>query len=179
MTQDNPPHIVVAPAPRDRNARVCLYVKDTTLRAFASFYFKSKLAEFFGLVRGGIDDRADGLVSTHAVFRGLLRDQKAPGFDEQIYVYVTAPEIGFHIFNEDRKRGHLPTVAPAPNNSVFVTYVLMREDQELKFHEGLSKEIRDQVAGEVLDWEWICWSPEDNRLPENWSTRYKEPLWRI
>lgn len=171
------PHVAVAPSVDDPKKEALFYTNAETLRAFANFPFSSKIAENFGLVRGGLDPKAPGVRSTNAVFRGLKRDQIEPGYDEQIYAYVANPGISFALGNEDRKDGKLPRPIERPKEAVFVTYVLLATDRDVNFHPGFNKSFQQEITGQILDWEWVMCSPENSALPENWEIRYEEEKW--
>lgn len=172
-------HIVAGPGPDSPTATAKYYVKNTTLRGFASFIFKSKIAQYFGLVGGWVHKDVQGLRATKALFRGLLRDQIEPGHDEQMFAFVTNPPFDFALTNEGRLSGGNPHLIEKPKDSVFVTYILIDEDRSIEFHDELDEKLKDGVIGEICDWEWVLCSPDNPALPERWRSRYQEERWII
>ncbi|MCH8843252.1 MAG: hypothetical protein IID61_09775 [SAR324 cluster bacterium] len=172
-------HVTVAPSVRDPQKKVLLYTNAETLRGFANFVFSSKIAQYLGLVRGGLDSRVPGICTASAVFKGLKRDQIEPGYDANIYAYVATPEIGFALGNEARKNGMGPIPIEKTRDSVFVTYVLLAKDREVYFHGEFKNSLRNEIVGQILDWEWVRRSPTNHNLPDNWQTRYEEEKWII
>lgn len=102
-----------------------------------------------------------GLRHSHVIFRGLKRPFHEQNHDSNVYIYVTCPRFVYRFVTDNM-------VCPAkrvdsPPNSVFVSYVVFKEDSF--------------KVGEIKSWEWIVADKNNSRFPADYSSRYEEKVW--
>lgn len=130
------------------------------------------LGDYCGLVHGDVPNRTRGLLSAHALSRGVKRPCLDVGRDDQILIYVLSPDDSFVYPTNARTSGIGPTPWVKPKDSVFVVYV--------DPHNGTYKSASAQefeTAGTILFWEWVRWDETNHELPADYSRRYATWVW--
>lgn len=164
------PLLVQAPSPEDRNSALFLRAPREELEGLYKRGELAKLAEYGGLVHGGLSNPpSDGLFAAHALFRGLCRPFKERRNDDEIFAYVCdAPTT--YVFESGLGSDVVP--GPARHGEVFLVFA------DLSPRRG---DDGKQYDGRVLYWEWHeaesvdgVWLPKPDGEPD---TRFSERFW--
>ena len=164
------PLLVQAPSVEDRDAALFLRAPLEEIQGFYRRGDQSKLAEYGGLVHGGLSrPPTDGLFRASALFRGLCRPFKERRNDDEIYAYVCDVPTTC-VFESGLRSDVVP--GPERPGEVFLVFA------------DLSPRTGDdgrKYDGRVLYWEWHdaeevggIWLPKADGNP---STRFAERLW--
>lgn len=143
-----------------------------TLRLMIADGLNRTVGDYCGLIHGDVLNRTRGLLAAHALFQGLNRPCLEPGRDDEILIYVIAPESGFMYPENARHEGIGPTPWARPKDSVFVVYVDLKDAM---YRTASGHQIA--TAGSILFWEWVLWDKSDPSLPADYRERYSRWIW--
>lgn len=184
----NNPFFVWGRSPANRDEYVRLATNKAWIDSLEADQFSAALAQYAGHVLGYITLRegrdftpvkqSSGLISAHALFRGLKRNLIDHDHDKRRYAYILNPvrDYGYEE-STSAQRGHIKR--PKPLDSVFAVYVEFGEQAELAARDWYGDNMPEDVGGVVHKWEWLTpLDPSDETLPVNFAARYEERLWQ-
>jgi hypothetical protein len=181
------PWVVWVPAPEDKGLAVKLYLSKKLMDNLFRDRRATAMAQYFGHIHGKtsyVDDQgarhavdAGGLLKgATALFRGLKREMFAPGVDERVYIYLSAPEHDY-VYPADRvTETARPLRVEAPELSVFTTFALIGQHDVSEIGDDLRSYGGTGIDGLVIGWQWT--HPTDSpTLPSSPETRYVGRIW--
>ena len=166
--------VATAPSPLDRNAQIEIVVDRTIIEKVGSIGWTHKIYGMYYNILGcpppvnnaeyherdsHSTDNSQGILDTHAVFKGIKRPHVGRGVDKSVYIYIIKPEYCYKFIPDMVCAAQR---APFPENAVFAVYIKLDEDDN---------------TWEVFNWELLKADPSDPLLPENFNDRYDERRW--
>jgi hypothetical protein len=145
---------------------VTLGLNPTTSLTMRAHGRRTVIGQFAGLI-----SNLEVLRNPTAVFSGLLRPFIAPGVDDHIVIYVTAPNVTYEVAKDGSYSRN-----PAPMDSVFVVFVTFEEPM-LGLTRSSFLSSSQKIDGSILDWEWTLSDGSAPHLPLDYQTRYRRTLW--
>ncbi len=183
----NEPFFIWARSPGGHDTAIRLAANLAWLEAFEEDKYSSGMAQYAGHIHGFTLHRQDGefvprrssagLMSAHALFKGLKRDLIDTDLDKRRHVYILNPVRDYdHEASTKFQRGHI--TRPKPVDSVFAVYAQI-DDAAVRWAQGRYGEyLPADTKGVIHKWEWVTpLDPSDESLPDGFATRYDERLW--